>query len=313
MTAARCLAALVAAVALAGCGEGEPRAVAPSPGADETGRLSVFVVNYPLQYFAERIGGEGVEVVFPAPADVDPASWAPDPETVAAYQGADLILLNGAGYAGWVQRVSLPQSGLVDTSGGFRDQFIPLEENVTHSHGPEGAHSHEGFAFTTWLDPGLAILQAQAVRNAFAKARPDQEAAFQQGFDALEADLLDLDQRLTAAAEAVGDTPLLFSHPVYQYLIRRYGLNGRSVHWEPDQPPTEPMWRELEELIADHEAHWMVWEGEPMDATVERLEAMGIGSVVYTPCASAPREGDFLSVMRENAAGLDEASARIAL
>jgi zinc transport system substrate-binding protein len=310
MTAARCLAALVAAAALAGCGEGEPQAVAPGTG--EAGRLSVFVVNYPLQYFAQRIGGEDVEVVFPAPADVDPAYWSPDPETVAAYQGADLILLNGAGYAGWVQRASLAQAQLIDTSGGFRDQFIPLEESVTHSHGPEGGHSHKGVAFTTWLDPGLAILQAQAVKDAFARARPDQEAAFQQGFESLEAELRDLDQRLSAAAQAIGNAHLLFSHPVYQYLIRRYGLNGRSVHWEPDQPPTEAMWRELEELIADHAAQWMVWEGEPIDATVKRLETMGIGSLLYTPCASAPREGDFLSVMRENAAGLDELAARLA-
>jgi zinc transport system substrate-binding protein len=220
--------------------------------------------------------------------------------------------MNGAGYAGWVQRASLPQARLIDTSGGFRDKFVPLEESVTHSHGPEGGHSHKGVAFTTWLDPGLAILQAQAVRDAFAKTRPDQEAAFRRRFEALEAELRDLDQRLTAAAEAIGDAPLLFSHPVYQYLIRRYGLNARSVHWEPDQPPTEAMWRELEELIAEHPSQWMVWEGEPVDATVERLETMGIGSLVYAPCAGAPREGDFLSAMRENAAALDEASAGVA-
>ena len=29
-------------------------------------RLSVYTVNYPLAYFAERIGGNHVEVVFPA-------------------------------------------------------------------------------------------------------------------------------------------------------------------------------------------------------------------------------------------------------
>ena len=29
--------------------------------------LSVYVVNYPLKYFAERIGGQHVKVVFPAP------------------------------------------------------------------------------------------------------------------------------------------------------------------------------------------------------------------------------------------------------
>jgi len=305
MTSARCLAALLGAALLVGCGEGEPRAAAPAPGSEQTGRLSVYVVNYPLQYFAERIGGDGVEVVFPAPADEDPAHWSPDPDVIAAYQGADLILLNGAGYAAWMQRASLPQARLVDTSAGFQDQLIPLETDVTHSHGPEGAHTHTGKAFTTWLDPSLAVLQARAVKDAFAKARPDREAAFQQGFEALEADLRDLDQRLTTATAAIGDTPLLFSHPVYQYLIRRYGLNARSVHWEPDQPPTEAMWQELEELTAAHPTHWMVWEGEPAEATVKRLEAMGLGSLVYTPCANPPGEGDFLSVMRENAAGLD--------
>jgi zinc transport system substrate-binding protein len=305
MIVARCLAALLAAALLVGCGEGEPRAVAPAPGSEEAERLSVYVVNYPLQYFAERIGGDDAEVLFPAPADEDPAYWSPDPEEVAAYQGADLILLNGAGYAAWLQRASLPQSRLVDTSAGFQDQLIPLEADVSHSHGPQGAHTHTRKAFTTWLDPELAILQARAVRDAFARARPDRDAAFQQGFEALEADLRDLDQRLTTAAAAIGDTPLLFSHPVYQYLIRRYGLNARSVHWEPDQPPTEAMWRELEDLLATHPSHWLVWEGEPGEATVKRLEAMGLGSLVYSPCATSPGEGDFLSVMRENAAGPD--------
>jgi zinc transport system substrate-binding protein len=305
MPSRRTFAALLAATLLVGCGEEEPQATGPALGAEEVERLSVYVVHYPLQHFAERIGGDEVEVVFPAPAGEDPAYWSPDPEVIAAYQGADLILLNGAGYAAWVQRASLPEARLVDTSAGFREQLIPLEEGVTHSHGPEGAHTHRGTAFTTWLDPQLAILQARAVRDALAEARPAREAAFQQGFEALEAELQELDRRLAALAARIGDAPLLFSHPVYQYLIRRYGWNGRSVHWEPDQLPSEAMWRELEELIANHPAKWMVWEGEPEAATVKRLEAMGIGSLVYTPCATAPGEGDLLGAMRANAAALD--------
>ena len=78
--------------------------------------LTVYAVNYPLAYFAERIGGEQVEVVFPAPADVDPAYWAPAPEVIADYQKADLILLNGADYAHWVGRTTLPASKMVNTS-----------------------------------------------------------------------------------------------------------------------------------------------------------------------------------------------------
>ena len=72
-------------------------------------RFTVYTVNYPLQYFAERIGAEHVEVAFPAPSGVDPAFWKPDSDILRQYQQADLVLLNGAGYAGWVEKVSLPR------------------------------------------------------------------------------------------------------------------------------------------------------------------------------------------------------------
>jgi len=261
------------------------------------GRLSVYVVNYPLAYFAERIGGDLVEVHFPAPADEDPAYWSPSADTIAAYQTADLILLNGADYAKWVARAALPTSKMVDTSASFASQYIPLEGTVTHSHGPEGAHEHTGLAFTTWLDPTLAIEQA---------VRPDGESTFGQGFAGVVAELSQLDQRLAVAATAIGDTPLLFSHPVYQYLEKRYGLNGTSVHWEPDQAPNLD---ELRHLLEHDGASWMVWEGEPLPETVASLESLGVQSVVYDPCGNPPDQGDFMTVMTANAAALETIAA----
>jgi len=287
---------------LGACSESQPpedRSETP-----EAGPLSVYVVNYPLQYFGERIGGELVRVVFPAPPDVDPAYWSPEPETIADYQSADLILLNGAGYARWVQRASLPRTRLVDTSAAFRDDTIPLEDSLTHAHGPEGAHEHRGLAFTTWLDPVLAITQARSIADAFVAARPEHGAAFREGFAALEADLETLDEELSAGAEAAGDRPLIFSHPVYQYLIRRYGLNGRSVHWEPDERPSESMWQALKELLKDHPAGWMVWEGVPDGETVRRLREIGVRSLVFDPAGNTPDSGDLLAVMGKNAAAL---------
>jgi ABC-type Zn uptake system ZnuABC Zn-binding protein ZnuA len=38
----------------------------------------VYVVNYPLKYFTERIAQDKVAVLFPAPTDKDPAFWMPD-------------------------------------------------------------------------------------------------------------------------------------------------------------------------------------------------------------------------------------------
>jgi len=296
---------LLAVAAVLACGPGERADEARRGAPEAAGPLTVYVVNYPLHYFAERIGGELVRVVFPAPADVDPAYWSPEAETIAAYQTADLILLNGAGYARWLQRASLPRARLVDTSASFRDRLIAQDAAATHIHGPEGAHSHADLAFTTWLDPELAILQARAVADAFAETRPEHAAAFGAGLAALETSLGELDARLSEAARAIGETPLLFSHPVYQYFARRYSRNARSLHWEPDEAPDEGAWRALEELLAEHPARWMIWEATPAQATLLRLEALGMRSIVYSPCANAPEEGDFLSVMRRNAAALE--------
>ena len=47
-------------------------------------KLNIYVVNYPLKSFAERIGGKHVDVVFPAPGDVDPAYWMPDKKIIVA-------------------------------------------------------------------------------------------------------------------------------------------------------------------------------------------------------------------------------------
>ncbi len=263
-------------------------------------RLQVYVVNYPLKYFAQRIGGSQVVVELPAPRDSDPAFWSPDAATVAAYQRADLILLNGAGYAGWVDRMTLPPSKIVNTSRSFADRYIVDEEGVTHSHGPEGDHSHGAIAFTTWLDPTLAVQQARAILAAFTSARPEGEATFRQGFDLLERDLAELDDKLGGFLKTRARLPLLTSHPVYQYLGRRYDLNLVSVHFEPNDYPDERAWRELAAILEVHPAEWMFWEAEPLETSADRLRQMGVESVVFDPSGNEPPDGDYLTVMRDN-------------
>lgn len=300
----QCSAALISVLVLAGtigCGESGllPEDDARS-GIPADAVLAVEVVNYPLAYLAGRIGGERVEVSFRAPAGIDPAFWSPDAGAIAALQEADLILLNGAGYAGWVDRVSLPLSRLVDTSAGFRDRYITLAGAVTHSHGPEGEHSHGAIAFTTWLDPTQAIEQAAAVRDAFKAARPSHASGFDNRFSALESDLQALDRSLAEAFGGMSDAPLLASHPVYRYLARRYDLDMESVHFEPDESPDENGWRQLQGILTSHPARWMLWEGEPLASTRDRLAALGIGVILFAPCSNTPATGDYLTVMQDN-------------
>ena len=298
---------VAAALGLIGCGSEGPVDDTQATG-DLAATPVVYTVNYPLAYFAERIGGDRVQVVFPAPADVDPAYWSPDAETIAAYQQADLILLNGADYAKWVQRATLPQTRLVDTGAAFSDRLIELRGTTTHSHGTEGEHEHGGWAFTTWLDPELATLQAEAVTRSLAGLLPGREAELNERFTALAADLGELDRRLAAAAADVDGEPLIFSHPVYQYLVRRYDLNAVEVHWEPDEAPTGHAWEHLEELLQSHPAKWMLWEGTPLPEIASRLEELGIATAAFDPCGNRPELRDYLTVMAANAAALESVS-----
>jgi zinc transport system substrate-binding protein len=264
-------------------------------------------VNYPLAYFAGRIGGDHVTIEFPAPRDLDPAFWQPNEEAIGAYQSADLVLLNGAGYAKWLDVVTLSASRMVNTSASFSDRYLAVAGTVTHSHGPEGEHSHEGTAFTTWLDPHLAMEHAAAIAEAFSTRWPEHEEDFGAGMAALTADLQSLDSALLAATAPAGSRPLAASHPVYQYLAARYDLNLRSVQWEPDAVPSAAMWRDFQRLLREHPATIMLWEAEPMAEAKERLGALGVTTVVFDQSANVPAEGDYLTVMRHNVQSLTAA------
>ena len=98
--------------------------------------------------------------------------------------------------------------------------------------------------------------------------------------------------------------PLMVSHPVYDYFARRYGLMIKSVHWEPDEILTNENMMELNHILKEHPAKWMIWEGEPSPEITAKLAETGIKSVVFDPCGGVPDAGDFASVMQRNIAAL---------
>jgi zinc transport system substrate-binding protein len=275
--------------------------------AGKSEKLTIYVVNYPLKYLAERIAGKHARVVFPAPTDVDPAYWMPDEKTISDYQQADLILLNGANYAKWVNKVSLPRFRMVNTSAAFKDRYIEADEILTHSHGAAGEHGHEALVFTTWIDLSLAADQAEAIAKALGRKRPALRDTFQKNYQKLERELLKLDRDIKKVVLKEQSKPLVVSHPVYDYFARGYGLNIRSVHWEPDEIPTTEQMLELHTILKNYPAQWMIWEGEPEKEAVDRLQTVGMQSVVFDPCGNAPDQEDFMSVMRQNVENLKAA------
>ena len=269
--------------------------------------LTIYTVNYPLQYFAQRIAGEHAQVIFPGPADADPAFWMPDTETIQRYQQADLILLNGAGYAKWTKYVSLPRLRSVDTSAGFQDRLIREQGGSSHSHGPGAEHSHAGIAFTTWLDFYQAVKQAQTIADVLSRKQPAHQPDFEKNFMALREDLMALDLEMQQTVATNPRLPLFASHPIYQYLARRYELPVEDMVWEPDEMPNDQQWQQLQLVRERFPAEWMLWENQPLPEIAQQLDGMGIGIAVFDPCAKRPAKGDFLSVMQQNIANLRRA------
>jgi len=267
-------------------------------------KLKVVSVNYPLHYFAQRIGGEFVDAKYPVLADVDPAYWEPLAEDIILYQEADLILLNGAGYAKWVEKVSLPPSIMINTSLPFKDNYIELSEGLTHSHGPGGEHEHQGFAFTTWLNFKNSIIQAEEVYKALSNLLPESKQTFNSNFQSLKNDLTDLNQNMIAAATKFEGTTLFASHPVYQYLADAYNINILSFHWEPDAIPEDFEWDRFNSLVKINPTTVMIWEDEPLSRVDQKILESGIQVVVFNPCGNKPASGDFLKVMKDNISNL---------
>ena len=289
-----------------GCGAESDDASRGSAVGDDS-RLIVVVVNYPLAYMAERIGGDLVRVDYPVPDGTDPAFWRPTPDDIGRIQAADLILLNGAGYAKWTVTATLPESKIVVTSEAVEDRYITVAGSVQHTHGPEGEHSHGEVAFTTWLDPTIAIAQATAVAEALKGLRPAERESIQINLERLIVDLEELDRDLAQAFARLPSRALLASHPVYQYLARRYDLQLSSVHFEPDEAPSEQAWSDLERMRARGGANVMLWEAEPLPQTRERLASMGLQLVLFSAAGSLPDSGDYFSVMRDNVSNLRQA------
>ena len=301
---------LITAVLLAAaCSPAEqPKSLASY--AADSARLEIYTVNYPLAWMAAELVDDMAEVVFPAPGDVDPAFWQPDVDTVLAYQQADLVLLNGANYARWLAKVSLPMHKLVDTSSAYKERLLAIRASPVHSHGPAGKHSHGELAFTTWLDMDLARQQLRAIATALSQYLPHAQAEIMTRAAAVEQVLTRMDSQLSSLGQSLHSVPLLYSHPVYQYLQQRYQLNGKALHWEPDQEPGLDQWQVLDTLLQVHPARIMLWEAEPLPAVTAQLAQRGIRVVVFQPMGNRPLEGDFASLMAENIAGLERVAPR---
>jgi len=270
---------------------------------EESQLSGIFADSYPVYYLVDRISGGVFDTESAIPDGENPEYWLPPDAVVAKLQQARLLVLNGADLSAWVELAVLPEERILETASAFQSQWIEMEGS-THSHGPEGEHSHAGIAPFTWLDPLQAIEQAKTIRDAVSELAPQEASGVKARYEVLRLELTALHEKLEAAASLTPDRPLIASHPLYPYPARRYNWNLVDLYWEPDELPSEDDWKAFDELRREHPAKWMIWEAEPLPEVRRMLAERGVGIVVIDPLVEAPETGDFLAVMQANTEAL---------
>lgn len=206
---------LLLGVPTIGCERSKP----PAPAPIELDGV-VRVTAAPVGWMTERIAGGAVPVEMLCPNGQSPRTWHPDPETVAMYQRASLIITNGARLESWVSMAPLPRSRVVQTARAIEGDLL-IVRGETHSHGPSGEHAHNETLGHTWLDPINAIAQAGSITDALSAAFPEHADIFQENFAVLTAELQQQSERLRAIAES--SNRIAASENPLGYLARRYG------------------------------------------------------------------------------------------
>jgi len=270
----------------------------PSFAADKT----VAVVSAHLGDFAQDLAGEGIEIYFPVAADRDPALWRPSVQEIGEIQSADLIVLNGADFARWTKRTSLPRAKLVDAGRGLSDRFIVTEGSVTHSHGGDEEHSHDGIAPQIWLDFTMAEAQALAVAEALERRLG---LDVKESADELSASLQELDAR---AKRVLGEADLVLgSGPGFEYFLRAYAPASATVT---DVESIEAVLSETFPSGNRQQAEILLLSPTQTSETQRMINrVLGLQDVTFD-FGSAPDAASFVERMKANLDRIEAALAR---
>ena len=291
---------------LAACGGGASGGGLDSIEPDDVVRTTA----YPVHFLTERLAGSEIEVELVLPADEDPIFWQPPREALAALQGSRLIVTNGADFERWMRSASLPRTRVVRSADGFDDRHLTFQD-TTHSHGPTGEHSHEGTDGHTWMDPRNAEDQALAIAAALAEAFPERADAVKSRMVELRGELRELDRRYAELAPQLAAVQLIASHPAYDYIADRYGLEITNLDLDPSAELDEAA---LDSVVAAQDGertNILLWESAPLSQTASRLaDELGVRSIVFSPAEGAPEAGgpDYLAIMHANLDRLREAA-----
>lgn len=262
----------------------------------------------------EQVGGEHVRVRALVGPDQDAHIFQPRPSDASAVAQADLVVLNGLGFEGWMTRlmqasayrgpVHIASEGVV-TRALERPQLLGRRaQGHTHAH----AGDHEALDPHAWQDPLNVVRYAQNIAQALAEVDEAHADVYRRNAEAYGAKLRELDAWVGAQLRAVAPErrKVITAHEAMGYFGSRYGV----MFLAPQGMTTasEPAAREVARLIRqirEEGVTALFLEGATNPALLQQIAAesgVKLGGRLYSDALStadgpAP---DYISLIRYN-------------
>lgn len=286
----------------AGCGE--------DTGGANGDALSVVASFYPLQFVAERVGGDLVDVANLTPAGTEPHDLELTPKDTASLQDAALVVYLD-GFAPAVdeaiesvaggQAFDVGESARLDLDA--TEEEHEGEEEGDHEEGDE--HDHGGADPHFWLDPTRLADVADAVAERLAELDPEHADEFAANAVELRVELEALDAEFIAALESCDDRHLVTSHTAFGYLADRYGFEQLGISGlTPEEEPSPAELAEVADFVKANDVTTIYYETLVDPAIAETVAAeTGAATAVLDPIeglSDSSAGSNYFEVMRSN-------------
>ncbi|MFJ8531258.1 metal ABC transporter substrate-binding protein [Bacillus sp. NPDC094106] len=287
--------------------------------AKKDGKLTVYTTIFPLADFAKKIGGDYVNVEAIYPPGADSHTYEPSQKQTVQIAKADLFVYNGAELEPFAEKLekTLKKENVkvVNASQGIELRASSEEEHHDHEDGhTEDGHPHDKDPHV-WLDPTLAMKQAEKIKNALVELQPDHKQEFEKNFAALQTKFTDLDDQFKSVIANAKTKEILVSHAAYGYWEQRYGLKqipiaGISASDEPSQKELA----NIAKTAKDHGLKYILFEtfSTPKVAEVIQKETgtkiLRLNHLATISEDDAKKNKDYFTLMEENVNTLKEAT-----
>jgi zinc/manganese transport system substrate-binding protein len=231
-----------------------------------------------------QIAGDRVQLRTIAGPNADAHGFQPRPSDAEALRGAALVVRNGLGFDGWMDRMirAANYRGPVATATeGVVARSMPAHAHG-HSHGQGGAERRQQHSVSprmvpdphAWQDPRLGALYARNIARALAAADPANAAAHQAAGEAYATRIEALDGWIRTQLAGVPEARrvVVTSHDAFGYFGAAYGIRflapqGVSTEGEPSAQQVAALIRQIR--AEGTTAVFLENMGNP--ATLERL------------------------------------------